>query len=81
MTGPADDLSDVRAALAGQRRVLQAIGTTQGQHTGILAELGGQLDAVTAAVERIRTDHGTKLDQIVTMLGHLADDDRGQDPA
>ena len=89
------DYSDVKAALAGHRRVLQAIGTTQGQHTQMLAELAGQLDTITVQVGGLsnrvdgldaKVDAGfaemrTGMAAITGLLTRLIEEDRGQDPA
>ena len=63
------DLGDVTQTVRAQHHLIQALSITQSQHGELLRAHG-------EAIERLRHDHGAKLDQIITMLGRLIDGDR-----
>lgn len=64
------DLSDLGATVRAQHHLVQALSIAQGQHTEALRQLN-------EAVDKIRRDHGAKLDQIVQLLGQLIDRENG----
>jgi hypothetical protein len=64
------DLASTAQNVRAQTHLIQALSITQSEHTDALRELG-------EAVATLKQDHGAKLDQIVTMLGRLLDQDSG----
>jgi uncharacterized coiled-coil protein SlyX len=54
------DLAGVVARVRAQTRLIQALGTTQSEHTAMLRSLDAKV-----------TDHGEKLDRIIGLLDHL----------
>ena len=62
------DVADLRAELRGHTRVLGALRETQLEQGQILAQHG-----------QILAQHDAKLNDIVGLLNHLIDRDRGQD--
>jgi hypothetical protein len=64
--------------LAQHGQILAQHGQILAQHGEVLAQHGEALDQLSAAVGQIREQHGAKLDDIVGLLNHLVDRDRGQ---
>ena len=71
-SGDRDQASLARTARA-QHHLIQALAITQSEHTDLLRAHGD-------AIEALRTEHGAKLNQIITMLGRLLDGD-DRDPS
>jgi phage shock protein A len=61
------DLADLRIAVRGQHRMLQALADTQSEHTTALAAIGEHVERHDRALEAANT----KLDQVIGMLGTL----------
>lgn len=69
------ELGDMAQTLSAQRHTIQALAITQSQHTEVLRRIEDNQQLQGAALDTLRTDHGAKLEQIVTLLGELIDRD------
>lgn len=63
------DLSEMAQTVRAQHHLIQALSITQSQHGELLRTQG-------EAIATLQREHGAKLDQIITMLGHLIDRDQ-----